>query len=352
MKLVSSFILMVLISFTAMAGIRDVGSGGAGILENGQLHLLDLFEVGVTKPMIDKSVVPDADLLEKSKAMPHFSDAESILFAQKLTELRRVSPRFANVLALAIEKYRWYLIETPLSLIREETPLDLSKVEMVQIANRLENRIRIYKPYWLQLSPENRVALIVHELVYSVQRPVPVASSPNIFAVDSIRVRSAVAWMFSEEFHLANEMQVEELTGFQAKPAAIRGSQLLALDQDSVVLEGYIELNLSKSLDREYICAQARQSVAEGQAVRMGRELLVSWSTLFFSTYTAVNGTVQQSLRLSSNAYDPETLPMATWKSATIELPELVFDAENIGRCEQLLEDVHADSVKHFYKID
>ncbi len=86
MKILVSFILAALVSISANAGIRDIGSGGAGILKDGQLYLLDLFEVGMTTPVIDTAVVADADILARVQAIPHFSATERMLFAQKLTE--------------------------------------------------------------------------------------------------------------------------------------------------------------------------------------------------------------------------------------------------------------------------
>ncbi|KYG62319.1 hypothetical protein AZI87_17500 [Bdellovibrio bacteriovorus] len=340
-----------LYSFTLFAGIRDVGSGGAGILKDNRIYLLDLYEVGLPEPLIDSSVIPDEDILNRAKAMPHFTDDESMIFAQKMTEIRRKAPRFANVLLLALSKYQWYLVDTPLAVIKEDTPLDLENMQLVQIANRLETRVRIYRPYWESMSPKSKVALVIHELVYSIHRPTMVSREKYAFVVDAVRVRSIVAWMLSEEFYSSTPETLAQMTNSMSNPAQLRDQYLLNLDADVVILNGYVELSVSTDFDRAFVCSDIERQVGGSAKVVVQRELKVSWSELFFSSYLTPEGLTQFTLRLSTRSLGDNIRSPGFWDEAILNLPSISFDSSNVKNCRALLQQSHEQSLKHFQEL-
>ncbi len=192
----------------------------------------------------------------------------------------------------------------------------------------------------------------MHELVYSVQRPRPSHLHRNVFSVDSIGVRSIVAWIFSDELKQEIPVQVEQLTNSQEFTSVIRGQQLVSLEQDYVVFDGYHELDITNPLDRDMICSAVQLDVVNHGSVTVGREMVVTRSVLFFLSYTAENGSNQQSLRLTSNSYDYEQMPQAPWSSAEVKLPNMTFNAENVSKCEEMIDASHAQAIVQFKKID
>lgn len=338
-------------SLSVFAGIRDVGSGGAGILKDGKLYLLDLFEIGLEEPAIDFTIKEDQDVLVRAAAMPHFGSEEQKLFAKKITEIRRVAPRFANVLLLAMSKYQWYLVDTPLALIKEETPLDLSKFEMVQIANRLENRIRIYRPYWEILTPLNRVALVIHELVYSIHRPVMVSREKAAFSVDAVRVRSIVAWALSSELTKSSLEAVEQITLFSANASRLRDSYLLNLDEDVAILNGYLDMGVRSELERQLLCNEIGRQLQSVSMVSVQREMHASWSELYFSNYQTMEGSTQFTLRLSTRALGLDARTPEFWKDVNLKQPGLEFTKGNFNDCMRIVKDSHAQSIQNFLKL-
>lgn len=198
MKQAAFVILGLLFSVSAFSGVRDIGNGGAGVIVDGKPVLLDLFEMGLTNGFIENQISPIDEFTKAAQAVYALTKAEQILLAQKLTEIDSISPRAALLLARGLQEYAWEILDVDLNVIPEPSPL---KVETVQLANRLGSIIRFQQSYWDAMSSENRVALVLHEIVYAYAPVTPVCEDlgPGLFSKqDSVPVRELIGVLFLE----------------------------------------------------------------------------------------------------------------------------------------------------------
>src|SRR5690606_18510027 len=92
--------------------------------------------------------------------------------------------------------YQWQLTDAPLRQIGDEkSTLDLSQMNVKQLAIRLDDRVQIYAPIFLEMDLLNQVATIHHELVYALTTPIP--QENGIVFQPSWQARSHVACVFS-----------------------------------------------------------------------------------------------------------------------------------------------------------
>jgi hypothetical protein len=204
-------LLILLAASISQAGIRDVGNAGGGVLVNGKPHLLDLYEAGVTEAAIDQSVTPDPLYLEKLTSMAILTSTEKTLFAQKLTEIRKYSPVTADLIVLGLDKYVWRLFEGVFVEIPEVSPIDLTGVTTVQLANRLGHK----------------VALLVHEILYAYEKPVETKPGSSLFEQRSGPVREKVGYIFSPEFKTRGAQGFTSITGLKKQLSAIHSANSL-----------------------------------------------------------------------------------------------------------------------------
>jgi hypothetical protein len=156
----------------AFAGDKT-GNGGNGIRINGKLYVLDLVEAGVeTTPYFNSAVAPDPAIKERiEKAFVNFT-APSDLIAQKLTEIQAIEPQLALSFLKAIEAYSWRIVHKSLIEINDEdSDLDYSKAERVQLAVRSGRTIMLEQAAWKSLSEAHKAALITHEVAFALVSP-------------------------------------------------------------------------------------------------------------------------------------------------------------------------------------
>lgn len=154
---------------TLAFGNGFVGNAGSGVSVHGALFVQDLYSVSAhLKPYIGPSV----DLrLAALKKFP-FPIPETLLL-QKLTDLNKAATHLGDFLILAMNEYDWILVDEELVLLDEgNDPVALpAGAERVQLANRLQGLIRINSHGWSKLDDANKVALLIHEAVYSLLTP-------------------------------------------------------------------------------------------------------------------------------------------------------------------------------------
>lgn len=152
---------------TALAGGSLVGNGGGGILDGGKIYVLDLYETGTAKaPFIEKSLGANRDFtFSKWNAEVDFDHR---LLAQKIDELNR---RFTDLGDFVVDAFNFFAVtfaDEPLTLLcDEEAPC---RPGQVQLAIRRFRSIYLDRQMWRQLDAEQKVALLIHEGVYSYAR--------------------------------------------------------------------------------------------------------------------------------------------------------------------------------------
>ncbi|MGE3261020.1 MAG: hypothetical protein AB7K68_04495 [Bacteriovoracia bacterium] len=172
MKIWPAFLIF--ISSVAFAGGSGfVGNGGDGVEIEGRLYVRDLVMLGIHEsPFVGESTDPRLPVFPTSRAMPFSFPRE--LLARKLTDLNRVAPGMGDFLLVSMKLYTWVLQDFPLTPINNpgDTVILPPGSKVVQIANRLGTTIRIHRESWNRLNDENKAALLIHEAVYSLVRPV------------------------------------------------------------------------------------------------------------------------------------------------------------------------------------
>jgi hypothetical protein len=201
------------------------GNGGDGLLINGSPVVLDLVEAGVDdKPFFDSSVKINPLLLGLiKKNLPKFPEVHNRL-ALKLTEIERISSPFAWAIA---ESYRFFnlkIVNAALVDVKDEdSVVDYDQSKLVQLAIRRANNILINGSWWPKLSIDQKVALLVHESIYSFQKTENVKTligiTPDGKAAYetkkgqiSVPARAITGFLFTEELKTASKMDLVQLT--------------------------------------------------------------------------------------------------------------------------------------------
>lgn len=171
-----------------------VGNGGEGVEYDGKVVVYDLFSFGVHKnPYFGAQSDPLFPALPSPKELGF--EYPKDLLQQKLTDLNRIAPGMGDYVLMTMNSYTWVLQDFPLTPIKRiDDPVILpTGARLTQIANRLGMTIRIHKDTWGRLDDANKVALIVHESIFSLVRPMPVQGG---FQVQSSRTAREIVGGF------------------------------------------------------------------------------------------------------------------------------------------------------------
>jgi hypothetical protein len=182
--------LAALITAPSFAGERG-GNGGDGIEIDGKLYVLDLVEAGVEIGNLNPHHSDDLEGLEKLRVRlaNRIPRSASEALALKLQRLQSASPVFAEVLLQAIELYNWRLVNSALVNIKDENTL-LDYENLVQLAIRRNANILIDRTQWERLDAYNQSALILHEVIYALVKPIEGKQ-------DSVAAREIVGHLYS-----------------------------------------------------------------------------------------------------------------------------------------------------------
>lgn len=251
------FLALMFAASFSYAGIRDVGNGGTGVLINNKPFLLDLYEAGMTAPSFNEKLLPLKQFEQRALKLAFLSKAEQRLLSLKLTELARISPLVANEMALGLEMFVWRLLDQNLVEIPERSPIDLTPLKVVQLANRFGSTIRISQKYWQQMDSGNRVALVMHELFYAYADLVPLGE--DIYEQQSAPVREIVGYIFSPELSLRGAAGFESFTSIPRRNSKILTSSTLEYTGPvfyalSIEFYGYVSLFTVSDDDRWVFC--------------------------------------------------------------------------------------------------
>jgi hypothetical protein len=206
-------------ALNAHAGTRDAG-GGTGINLNGHLTVLDLVEAGVeTNPYLP-GIEPDQNIVrvlrENLRAPEEFRDEIILPLAAKLTDIDREIHPAGMYMAAATSLYEFKLTSLKLNNI-DDTDSAIGE-QKVQIAERKGSQIWINRDSWGSLDTANKVALMVHEIVYAYQ-PAPtlpheVSTYGGLFVGNTTSVEGGT----EVDQILGTSAKTRVLTGYFFKP--------------------------------------------------------------------------------------------------------------------------------------
>lgn len=192
--------LIVFFAASVSHGSFFIGNGGEGLRQGSKIVLRDLYEANLAErpffgAKIDAKV---AGRLRGSAALNGLS-VDMDLLARKLTDIQALYPFLGEALAEVIGFYGWILVDGALTPIDDGGLLIRDpEAELVQIANRLLGTIRIQREAWEKMSPEHRVALILHEAVYGALTVKCQPIRPITCRQSAPQAREAVAFFFTE----------------------------------------------------------------------------------------------------------------------------------------------------------
>ncbi len=189
------------------AGLQygEVGNGGHGIRQAGRIFLYDLWESGLHDR--EKIGVPTSDMARSLEAFfssdlahtfPH-DPAFVTLLSKKLVDIHEMDPILTLTLVETIQAYGWAFTDARLRPLRLPDPVhDVAEGDIVLLANRSGRFIYLYRQAWNQMDQWNRVALVLHEAIYSLLPPLVVRVSDVLTELrqDGKRARQFVALLF------------------------------------------------------------------------------------------------------------------------------------------------------------
>lgn len=202
-QLMTLILLLSVFSIPTSYASKEVGNGGNGLLMNGVPVVLDLVEAGVdTAPFFDDSIeINHALLLELKKGLPQFPETHKLM-ARKLSEIEKISPPIAWALAESFRLFNIRVVnETLVNIHDDDSVVDYDPSVMVQLAIRRGTSIFLNGTWWPKMQPEQKVALLLHEMVYAFQNTVKKKVGNDTEDVQlSTPARAITGLFFTSEF--------------------------------------------------------------------------------------------------------------------------------------------------------
>lgn len=196
--------LFALLLCSSLAGAASsdttVGNGGDLVTEDGGYHffLLDLYETGVhTNPYFDQNQPTDAEILSRvQNAFPLDSTVHESL-ARKISEVAAFDKMLGFGLLKALEMLNWKQVDYPLVNVPDEGTV--YRGQLYQGAIRQGMSVFFRAEHWGKLDDSNRVALLMHELIYALYHPEEFGNGQHVQR--SHRVREINSLFFTKDWN-------------------------------------------------------------------------------------------------------------------------------------------------------
>lgn len=222
----------------------EVGNGGHGIMRQGAIYLVDLVEAGLEKHPYFHYKTPEAVDEERTRfffnaVKEAFPDGRfpTEKIALKLYDIHGLDPLLAYALCHVMQMYHWELTELPLRpLTLQGSVFDFPEGSTRLVANRRGRSINIHQPFFRLMDAANQTALIFHEMIYALIRPLPMmAKSAEIFDQPAARVREIIAYLFSSKvfFDRLSQEGIQRMVSPEELPVLPPKSYLLVTDADA-----------------------------------------------------------------------------------------------------------------------
>lgn len=157
------FLLAAALLCPALAGAAGgtvVGNGGGGIIDHGKLYVLDLFEAGTAKtPHFEGASQHELVFSQWDTEV----DYDHRLLARKIDELNDRFSGLGDMIVTALKFFRLTFAERSLALTCDGPCLP----GQVQLAIRRYRTVYLDRELWKKLDDAQKIALLIHEGVYS-----------------------------------------------------------------------------------------------------------------------------------------------------------------------------------------
>lgn len=182
---------------SAPADYFRVGNGGEGVLLADGVYTRDLHDFHLHRaPWFGQEV--EASLLAKVTAWNPLalSPEECELLARKLTDLNRFYDFFGDDVMEVLQFFYWTLTDQDLVLIEpDEVTTPVYPQQRLAIANRHLGSILIHRENFARLNGPNKVALLIHEAVYSLMH---YKEANRVVGQNLLKTRQLTAGFFDE----------------------------------------------------------------------------------------------------------------------------------------------------------
>lgn len=193
----TTFVL--LFSSICNASYVFVGNGGEGYASNGSLYTRDLYDYDLhMAPWFGNYADPLLSNEIKLWNPLNLTPFEVELLARKLSDLNSAQEFFGDDILLILKYFHWSFTEENLVLIEpDEIRKPIESKNRFSIANRFLNSIVINKSLFESLNSENKIALILHEAIFSVLTVRYEKSGKGVQSLGATRL--IVSSLFSKE---------------------------------------------------------------------------------------------------------------------------------------------------------
>lgn len=195
------------------ASTTFVGNAGDGFLINGRAYLADLVLGGENMYLSPWTGSHPSRPFRVEPSLSEFLGVPPSLLEAKLRDADDIYNGLGHLIGDAIRMHQWSFTDLTLGSTCDRSPpivdMDSSHIRNIQIANRYQGEIRLQKGLWQKMDDSHRVALLIHEGVYSLLNAF---SSPRscVSAEPANLVRKIVRLIYeppsSKEKELTQEM--------------------------------------------------------------------------------------------------------------------------------------------------
>lgn len=203
-KIILGFVI--LMGCHSFAGPRIVGNGGVGVEIGNNIYMLDLYERSIHNDVYyPPGLIPHKFItaqVEETFSITNLSAVPVKQLIYKMEEIYTKYPYLAVAMLKAMQVLDWSLVGADLIAL-EDTKTPLDGIMLRQVAIRQESRIFISDSLWNKLDANNRVALIIHEILYYMAEPlsrVDSKSTQKFYAQSASEVRAMTGLLLSRKF--------------------------------------------------------------------------------------------------------------------------------------------------------
>lgn len=248
MKKMAGFIL-VLVQIVSLSCFAQfiAGNHGEGVLLNEKIYLRDLYIRGQLDGVYFGTQV-NPQILERMSGFDRLplTPIQMDLLIQKLSDMESLSPCLGKIVSDAFYLYNWHW--TPEQF---RTPPDNEEVthipeeQRVVVAKRYRSDIFLQRQAWEKMPEPHQVALLIHEVIYSLVRP---SHKPDV---------KGVAY---QDVHVARAL----VSLFFSKPTVYSSSEFEVLARDLAIQTGVS----CEQVSRYQVQALEGRIVASSSALR------------------------------------------------------------------------------------
>lgn len=283
LSILAQVIFFSTMSLTSHSSTFFIGNGGEVVKIGKHFYLRDLVESNIHhSPYFNCSSQKGDDATKIYSAIIEELSLNKELLSLKLCNLAEIRPEFSEVFTEAINQFSWVLVDEELGgLELQEDIFKFPKDSKKTLANRTLNQIRIQRQIWNTLNPENKIALVFHEVIYSLLKPECADTlchrqqqSPRI-----ARELTSLLFMkesFSPNRRLLIEKQLLRLLNIQlsSTPAAAEALSISLLIDDQRA--DYVKKSIedSQTLFLQKVCMMAFKNQKPGQNRTLSLSLL------------------------------------------------------------------------------